>query len=456
MKTRTRHIAVVGSGPAGLYTIGHLLEKQGLSCQIDLYERLPTPWGLVRSGVAPDHPEKKLIIDRLFDRYLRDRRVHFIGNVTVGEHVTHDELVSVYDAVVYAVGATGDVALNVEGENLAGCHSAREFVEYYNGHPDAQLPSLNLATRRAVIVGNGNVALDVARILTTPTDKLKRTDIADRALAALQRSLIEEVIVLGRRGPLQAAFHNPEIEELEQSDDIDLMVDTTTALSLSEIATHGLPLDEQRKIATLRRAAARIPRDGRPKVILRFLGSPVRIEGSANGVTGLVIAINSLRRGMGGRWLSSPTGVLETIPTGLVFRAAGYRNEPSVDLPFDHERAVIRNSGGRVMEGDAPLPRTYVVGWAKRGCRGVIGSNKRCAGETAEAVIRDLDDASDLPLGRDRFIDHLRRRHPRLVELNGWLAIDRFEQLAGRSQRRPRVKLASHDELLACSDPAAS
>ena len=456
---RPLRVAVVGAGPAGIYAAGHLLAGPAGTyvdgrlvdltdgpVEVDVLERLPTPWGLVRGGVAPDHPDKKLVAE-LFETIARRPGFRFFGNVEVGRDVQPAELTRWYDAVIYAVGAAGDRALAIPGEALAGCLSAREFVAWYNGHPDYSDLRVDLSCERAVIIGNGNVALDVARILTLDCEALARTDIADHALRALRGSAIREVVILGRRGHLQAAFNTPELEELMRLPGVDLVVD--------EVPTADDMLDPpgwsvQRKLDVLRDCASSPPARRRKRIVLRFLTSPTALTGT-DRVESVLVVRNRLEHGADRRVRVRPTDERSAIPTGLVLRAIGYFGQSVPGLPFDEERGVIPNNGGRVLAGDQPTPGTYVTGWIKRGPSGIIGTNKKCSRDTVRALLADAV-AERLPTGNTldatAAATALSGRQPALVDDAGWRAIDRLERTAGRLTDRPRVKLSTMQELL--------
>lgn len=423
-------IAVVGAGPAGIYAIQHLLDQTAFDVTIDLFERLPTPWGLVRAGVAPDHPEKKEVGDRLFQFFLKRENVRFFGNVEIGTDLGHDDLAVHYAAVIYAVGANGDNPLGIDGETLPGSVSAREFVAWYNGHPDYRDHRFDLSCERAVIIGTGNVALDVARILALPVDELARTDIADHALAALRASRIKEVVIIGRRGAETAAFNNPELEELLHVPGLAIHVEGLDAVK----ADHpGLGWAVRRKLVTLARMNARSFADPARRILFRFDTVPIRISGE-DCVGGVAFAM--------------PDGAAGKVPCGLVVRAIGCRGTPFPGLPFDDRRNVIANDVGRV----AGVAGTYVTGWIKRGPRGVIGSNKRCADETVGSLLADAA-AGLLPNPAGGVIETLlAARGITTVSHAGWQRIDRAERSAGRPQGRPRVKLTEIDAMLACAD----
>jgi len=438
-------IAVIGSGPAGLYATGHLLENGGVPVEVDVFDRLPTPFGLVRSGVAPDHPEKKQVIDRLFDVYISHPRVRFFGNVEYGVDVSITDLRAWYDAVIFAVGANSDQAMGIPGESLAGCHSAREFVAWYNGHPDFSKNAFDLSSRRAVIVGNGNVALDVARMLTQPARALEKTDIADHAAIALSQSKIDEVLILGRRSHSYAAFNTPELEELHHLDGVDVHVENLGAETSPSKSNELLG----RKLKVLNGFAERPRVNGNRRIVLRFLASPVAVLGDTK-VRGVRIANNRMEANAAGDSVAVSTGIEEEVKAGLVLRATGYRGEALTALPFDPVKGLIPNRAGRVLERGAPMRGVYVTGWIKRGPRGVIGTNKKCALETVNYLLADLS-ASPRPKSAMSGPDIealLRKRKPDLVTGSFWNRIDRSERHQGVLQGRPRVKYATWSDLL--------
>jgi ferredoxin/flavodoxin---NADP+ reductase len=450
--SQTLRVAVVGTGPAGMYALGHLLDTRGVEVEVDLFERLPTPWGLVRAGVAPDHPEKKLVISRQFDFFLKSPCVHFFGNVDIGRDIRPAELSEWYDAVVYATGADSDTRMGIPGEELPGCWSAREFVAFYNGHPDYRELPFDLTCERAVVVGNGNVAFDVARILTMPVAELEKTDIADHALALLRRSAIQEVVILGRRGHLQGAFHNPELEELEHVEGVDVLVEGDDLPGEQEVVLEGADWETRRKVQTLRRLAQSEPTVGHKRIVLRFLTSPVELLGDGK-VERMLVVRNHLDRDAQGRLQARASEEESILEAGLVLRAIGYRGSPFPGLPFDERLGVIRNRHGRVTDGDRVLDGVYVTGWIKRGCRGIIGSNKKCARETVDCLLEDIEAGrvSCHGLKKDEVIAAVRSRKPDLVSRAGWLAIDHAERVAGRAQCRPRIKMTDTATMLACA-----
>jgi ferredoxin--NADP+ reductase len=452
-------IAVIGSGPAGFYAAGHLLKDPEAAVEVDMFERLPTPWGLVRSGVAPDHPKIKSVT-RIYEKTAAHQRFRYFGNVTFGEHVSREELLRHYHAIVYATGSPSDRPLGIPGEDLPGSHAATDFVGWYNGHPDqSDLEVDLLSAERAVVIGNGNVAIDVARMLVLAPEELAPTDTADHALAVLAASRVCEVVVIGRRGPAQSAFTNPELLELGELADADVIVDEQELERGLAVDDPNLATDAtaRRNVEILRSFAQREPA-GRPKrIVLRFLLSPTALVAGESGHLGAVELVrNELVASEDGTLRAQATDEHETITAGLLFRAIGYRGVPLPAVPFDERAAVIPNLGGRVQDTDSEeqLPGEYVVGWIKRGPSGVIGTNKKDAQETVDAILADLaagNGAIHIPPEPDPAAVEalLRERQPQLVTYEGWEAIDRHERSLGEAAGRPRVKLTSIEEMLA-------
>jgi ferredoxin/flavodoxin---NADP+ reductase len=469
-------IAVIGSGPAGFYTAGHLLKNADAAVEVDMLERLPTPWGLVRSGVAPDHPKIKSV-SRIYEKTAAHPRFRYFGNVNFGEHVSRDELLERYHAIVYATGSPSDRPLGISGEELPGSHAATEFVGWYNGHPDhTHLEFDLLSAERAVVIGNGNVALDVARMLVLAPEELAPTDTANHALEVLAASRVSEVVIVGRRGPAQAAFTNPELLELGELAGADVIVDNAElerALAVED-ADAQQDITSRRNVEILRDYASRPLKGHDKRIVLRFLASPAAFLPDEHGRLGTVELIrNELVATPDGGLRAQATDERETIAAGLAFRAIGYRGVPLPGVPFDERSAVIPNSAGRVLDADAgqPLPGEYVVGWIKRGPSGVIGTNKKDAQETVNALLADLASVSGnggggptsehdsepahtspthVPSDPDAASAEalLRSRQPELVTYSGWEAIDRHERALGEPEGRPRVKLTRIEELL--------
>jgi ferredoxin--NADP+ reductase len=449
-------VAVVGSGPAGFYAAGALLAADP-PAEVDMIERLPTPWGLVRLGVAPDHPKIKSV-SRAFERIAERPGFRFLGNVEIGRDLHHSDLVRLYDAVIYAVGAQTDRRMGIPGEDLPGSWPATAFVAWYNGHPDYQELEFDLDVERVVVVGNGNVAVDVARMLALTPEELAPTDTTDAAIEAMTSSKIREIVMLGRRGPVQAAFTTPELKELGELAGADVIVDPAD-LELdpaSEAALAG-NTEATRNLEVLREYAARAP-EGKPKrLLLRFAVSPVALHGEER-VESVDVVRNQLVE-QSGQIRPVPTDERETIPAGLVLRSVGYRGVALPEVPFDENRGTIRNDRGRVLdESGAPLPGVYCTGWIKRGPNGVIGTNKKDATETVELLLEDRASGALAARGTtaetvDAFLDE--RSVPRVL-YTGWTAIDTHERGRGEEQGRPRVKLCTWDELLGAAEAVAA
>jgi ferredoxin--NADP+ reductase len=452
---RPYHVAIVGSGPSGFFAAASLLKaadaSEDIDVAVDMLEMLPTPWGLVRSGVAPDHPKIKSI-SKQFEKTATDPRFRFFGNVVVGEHVESAELAEQYDAVIYAVGAQSDRALNIPGEDLPGSIAAVDFVGWYNAHPNFHDMMPDLSGRRAVVIGNGNVALDVARILITDPEVLAGTDIADHALDSLRPRGVEEVVIIGRRGPLQTAFTTLELRELADLEGIDVIVDPADLEGITDEDAAAVGKVCKQNIAALRGYASREPRPGHRRMVFRFLTSPIEIKGDGK-VERIVLGRNELVTDDSGRTTARDTGDREELPVQLVVRSVGYRGVPTPGLPFDDKSATIPNAAGRV-KGSR---NEYVVGWIKRGPTGVIGTNKRDSQDTVDTLLADLADADDSDLAdfscdhADKLVDWLTSRQPKLVTSAHWDLIDRFERAAGEPHGRPRVKLPNLAELLRIS-----
>lgn len=448
---RPYYVAIVGAGPSGYFAAASLLRfadtsvaAGGPDVRIDMLEMLPTPWGLVRSGVAPDHPKIKSI-SRTFEKTAEDPRFRFFGNVTVGGQVSADELSERYDAVVYAVGTQSDRMMGIPGEELPGSVAAVDFVGWYNAHPHFTEMAPDISAGRAVVVGNGNVAIDVARILVTDPDVLAKTDIADHALEALRERGISEVVIAGRRGPLQAAFTTLEIRELGELEGVDVIVDPADLAGISDEDAQAAGKTEAANIKVLRGYATREPRPGNRRIVFRFCTSPVAIHG-AERVEEIVLGRNELVE-HDGRVVARDTEERETLPVNLVVRAVGYHGVPVPELPFDDGRGTIPHTGGKV----TGRSNDYVTGWIKRGPSGVIGTNKSDSQDTVENLWEDLTGEQPHERGAD-YADELAAwlltRQPQLVTAAHWRAIDAHERAAGEPDGRPRRKLARVEELL--------
>ncbi|WP_199253657.1 FAD-dependent oxidoreductase [Mycolicibacterium mengxianglii] len=445
-QTRPHRVAIVGSGPSGFFAAASLL-KADPDVRVDMLEMLPTPWGLVRSGVAPDHPKIKSISAQ-FDNIAQDPRFRFFGNITVGDHVQAAELAARYDAVVYAVGAQSDRPLNIPGEDLPGSVAAVDFVGWYNAHPHFEEIAPDLSGGRAIVVGNGNVALDVARVLVTDPSSLAATDIADHALKSLHGRGVEEVVVVGRRGPLQATFTTLELRELKDLEglaDVDVIVDPEDFAGITDADLEAAGKTVKQNIKALRAFLDRPTTPGHRRIVFRFRTSPIAIHGT-DRVESVVLGRNELVED-GGRIVAKDTGEREELAAQLVVRAVGYRGVATPGLPFDETTGTIPHSDGRV----SGRGNEYVVGWIKRGPSGVIGSNKKDSQATVDTLLGDLAGA-DLPERPDDYDNELvmwlLSRQPKLVTDDHWRLIDDHERTAGEPHGRPRVKLSSVAEML--------
>jgi ferredoxin/flavodoxin---NADP+ reductase len=454
---RPLRVAIVGSGPSGFYAAGHLLKCKShpdLCVQVDMFDRLPTPWGLVRGGVAPDHPNIKAV-SRVYEKTAEHPEFRFYGNVELGRDLSHEDLTDRYHAVIYAVGAQTDRRMGIPGEDLPGSWAATEFVAWYNGHPDYRDLEFDLSSERAIVVGNGNVATDVARMLALTREELAQTDVADHALEVLAESNVKEIVVLGRRGPAQAAFTNPELLELGEMTDADVFVDPGDVeldpLSKAFIESDAAHTTAKKNVDIITGYAAREPLGKRRRIVLRFLVSPVEILGS-DRVEGIRFAHNELVES-DGAIRARATDITEELDCGLVFRSIGYRGTQLPGVPFDEQTCTIPNDGGRVRDRTGE----YAVGWIKRGPTGIIGTNKRDAQETVDTLLADLDAdrlAKPADPDRDSLEALVAERQPDAVSYAGWQAVDRAEKEAGEPHGRPRVKLCSFDELLEAAKDA--
>ncbi len=450
-------VAIVGSGPAAFYVAEHLIKRLGEGVAIDMFERLPAPFGLVRFGVAPDHQKIKNVT-KVFEKIAQRPGFRFFGNVEYGRHVGLDDLERFYHQICFATGAQTDRPLGIPGEELAGSHAATEFVAWYNGHPDYRECSFDLSARRVAVVGVGNVAVDVARVLCRTTDELATTDIADHALEALSESRVEEVVMLGRRGPAQAAFTNPEIRELAELEGADLVVRADEMeldeLSRAQVEESG-SRDLLKKLEILQGVVGREPAGKPRRLTLRFLVSPVELIGEAGGrVTSMRITRNRLVAGRGGKLRAEPTGETEVLDVGLVFRSVGYRGVEIAGVPFHDGWGIVPNEAGRITceDGSGSLAGLYVSGWIKRGPSGVIGTNKPDAGETVASMMEDLESgAVPSPPEPDpgAALRLVQERQPDYVSYESWKLLDELEVAKGRESGRPRVKYATVEEMLA-------
>lgn len=444
-----RRVAMIGAGPAAMYTVEELVRHPGVA--VDVLDQLPTPWGLVRAGVAPDHPSTKGV-EKVFAKVAAHPSVRLLLNVEVGADVTVEELTARYDAVVAACGSATDRRLGLEGEDLPGCHAATDLVAWYNGHPDAP-DGPDLSEERVVIVGSGNVALDVARILLADPDQLARTDISDRALEALRASKVREVVLLARRGIAHAACTLGELVALGDLAGVDVTVDADERELYGTTYRESLDSVAAGKLRVVRDLAARAPTGAARRLVLRFMASPREILAVDGRVSGLSVT----RTRLDAEGAAQPTDTTQTLPAGLVVRAIGYRGAPVAGLPFDESTGTVPHDGGRVLDrpGGSVVPGLYTAGWIKRGPSGGIGANKACGRETARAVAADLGCAPPAAHPGD-LVDLLVERGVVVVDEHGWFRIDTAEVAAGRPLRRPRVKITDRRALLASADGLTS
>jgi ferredoxin/flavodoxin---NADP+ reductase len=478
---KTLEVAVVGSGPAGLYTAEALIKQSAAldppqAIRVDVLDRLPTPYGLVRYGVAPDHKSIKSIAEYLRG-VLEHDGVRFLGAVHLGDDVTRDDLLASYDAVVYATGAMRDRRLGIPGEDLPGSVAATDFVNWYCGHPDVDPGAFMLDAESVAVIGVGNVAVDVARILARNPEDLRETDVSQPVLEALMASKVREVHMIGRRGPAQAKFTTKELRELGELDGVDIVVGegeadldafdpTGESAALAQADRHV-----RGNYTVISGWAGRSPAGGARRLTVRFWLRPVEIQGPQR-VTGLTL--ERTRLDDGGAFTG--TGEYETLAAQMVLRSVGYQSVPLPGVPFDERSSVVPNSDGRVLGADGqPLPREYVAGWLKRGPTGVIGTNKSDAAQTVRSLLADLaggpgPDDVQLPragllrypepasgAGADqvagpgpasRFEELLASRGIRPVSYADWLKIETAEKdLAASLGRGGRVKLACRDDI---------
>jgi len=449
-------VAVVGSGPAGFYTAEHLLKNADLKVTVDMFDRLPTPFGLVRFGVAPDHQKIKNVT-RVFEKIASLDGFRFLGNVDVGSDITLQDLQNHYHQVCYATGAPSDRRMGIEGEDLQRSHPATDFVAWYNGHPDYRDYEFDLSVKSVAVVGVGNVAVDVARILCLTEEELKKTDIAEHALEQLIESNITDVYMLGRRGPAQAAFTNPEARELGELAGADIIVKPEEA-ALDPLSQELVEKEDDRKlrqkIEMIQAFSAKEPEGKSKRLTLRFLVSPVALLDDGNGgVGGMQIVKNELTRTDDGWIKPRATETTEDIPVDMVFRSVGYRGTPIADLPFDDKRATVPQTNGRVTDGGGgkQIPGLYVAGWIKRGPTGIIGTNKPDGYETAASMAED----AAMGIGFDPnntsidAVDSLAKAKGfRPVSFDEWKRIDELETERGLAKGKPRDKFTRVSEII--------
>jgi ferredoxin/flavodoxin---NADP+ reductase len=441
------HVAIVGSGPSGFYAAEALLEG-GLPIQVDMFERLPAPFGLVRYGVAPDHQKLKQVTD-VFEQIAEHPRFAFHGNVEIGTDLNLADLRSHYHAVIVCCGAAGDRRLGIPGEDLQGIHGASEFVGWYNGHPDFQHLDFDLSHEALVVVGNGNVALDVCRIFGKTLDELRASDITERALEQLATSRVREIHLVGRRGPAQARFTTKELREFGALADC-TPVAATDDLALAATCWRELESPNQaaasRNLKVLRQFTA--PSGQARRCFFRFFLSPREAVGSER--LEQVIFDRTRLEGAAFEQRATPTGETVALDAGLLFRSVGYRGAPVAGLPFDSCRGIIPNRNGRIVDAAGrPQPGLYVAGWIKRGPSGTIGANRACAAETAGAIFSDLSAQLRPRPGRNALRGPLAGRS--VVTMDGWRRIDLLERRLGVPKGKPREKLTTSAAMLAAA-----
>lgn len=449
-------VAIIGSGPAGFYACEHLFKKQEYNFSIDMFDRLPTPHGLVRSGVAPDHQKIKSVT-RVYDKIASNENFRFFGLVEYGKHITIDDLKKHYHIVIFATGAQTDRKMNIPGEDLNGSHTATEFVAWYNGHPDYRDYKFDLSQERVAIVGVGNVAVDVARVLCRTEEELMQTDIADYALGALKESKVKEVYLLGRRGPAQAAFTNPEVRELGNLDDAHAIT-RIEEVELDEFTKELLEKKEDRslvkKIEILNSYSEDIEFQKSKKLYIRFLVSPLEIIGDEEGnVKAIKLVKNELYKTDDGSLRPRATEETEELKVGLVFRSIGYHGVPLPEVPFHEKWGVIHNERGRVIDPDTQqhVHGIYSTGWIKRGPTGVIGTNKQDSGETVECIIEDISRGKLLSPEAPRpsqISELIKERQPQYFSYEDWLKLNELEISKGAEQGRPRIKYTNIADML--------
>ena len=447
-------VAIVGSGPSGFYAADAYFKQPDLIVYVDMFDRLPTPFGLVRGGVAPDHDKIKTVTKQ-YDKIALNPRFRFFGNVEFGRDITHETLTQHYHQIIYATGAQTDRQMGIPGEELLNSHPATEFVGWYNAHPDYRDLRFDLSQERVAVIGNGNVAMDVARILASTPEELTNTDIADYALDALAKSRVKEIYVLGRRGPAQAAFTNPEIKELGLMHDADVIVPGEDAvldpLSQAALATSG-DKTAQKNVDILQQYAAQGATGKTRQIIFRFLVSPVELIGT-DRVEAIKIIKNELVQSDDGSLRPRATEQSETIPVGLVFRSIGYKGVALPDVPFDAKSGVIPNDHGRVLDAESkkPVLGEYVTGWIKRGPSGIIGTNRPDSVETVEAALADMRAGNTLnpaSVSPDAIPNLLNQNGVDYVTYEDWRRLDQEEIARGTAINRPRLKFSRVEDMM--------
>ncbi|MBE0615465.1 MAG: FAD-dependent oxidoreductase [Burkholderiales bacterium] len=442
-------VAIIGSGPAGFYAAEALLKRADAVIDVDMFERLPTPYGLVRGGVAPDHQKIKTVI-RVFAATAARPTFRFLGNVCLGRDVTVEELRGHYDQIVYATGNEADRRLGIPGEGITRCTPATVFVGWYNGHPDYRNAKIDLSVERVAVVGNGNVAVDAARILLRTPAELEKTDVAAHALEVLRNSRVREVYMLGRRGPEQAAFSPAELKELGTMEAADPVIAPSELAGCAQTTDNA---ETNRNLKVLRAFVERSPREGTRKLHLRFLVSPTEIVAdAAGGVAGIALERNRLEARPDGTLAARGTGEIETLSVGMVLPAIGYAAERIAGVPYDEKARIIANEDGRVVDAAsrAVIANEYVVGWARSGPQGLIGEHKRASAHVVEHMIADGKALAVRALpGRDAILTLLRERGVQPVSFDEWKQLDDVEVARGARRGAPRDKIVDVEAMLA-------
>ena len=447
-------IAIIGSGPAGFFAADHLFKNSNLNIEIDMYDKLPTPFGLVRSGVAPDHQKIKTVT-KVYDKIAGNPKFRFYGLIEFGNHITFEDLKKHYHQILFATGAQTDRRMNIPGEDLKRSHTATEFVAWYNGHPDFIGLEFDPSVEKIAIIGIGNVAVDVARILCRSENELSKTDITDYAFEKLKNSNLKEIYMIGRRGPAQAAFTNPEIKELGNLEIADVLT-FKEEVELDDLTTRYLldnPDRSTEKKVEMLKEFSNNSRTKKKCLTIRFLLSPIKLLSDGNGnVKGLRLVKNRLYKSGDGSLRARASDEYETLNVDMVFRSIGYQGIPLPGIPFNENRGIIPNKKGRVtdQEGNKILTGLYATGWIKRGPTGVIGTNKKDSGETVSLMIKDIHNNKTFQpesLGADKIEALIKEKNSEYINYEDWLKINREEIKRGEKQGKPRVKFTKIEDI---------
>jgi ferredoxin/flavodoxin---NADP+ reductase len=454
-KSRPLTVAIIGSGPSGFYAADHLMKQEDINIEVDIFEKLPTPYGLVRAGVAPDHQQIKSV-SKIYEKLAQNPRFRFWGNVELGKDIQKSEFFNYFDAIIYAVGAQSDRSMNIKGEELIGSYSATEFVGWYNGHPDYRNLEFDFSGENAVIIGIGNVALDIARILAKSIDELSKTDITQHALDNLALSKIKNIYVIARRGPMQSAFTPAGTKELFKMEDAAAFVKPEELKIEKETKNIITESGDKRIIQNLQfleNISKNDPAQYSKIIQILFRRSPLELYGSDIKVSGIKIVKNELFQDEFGNLKAKATDVMEDIPTNLVFSSIGYKVNPMHDVSFDDKNGIIANQNGRVYDlaNNIVIENEYVTGWAKRGPSGVIGTNKPDSIETVNFLLDDFKNKTAENLSdsqESRIHSWLKSKNLQFVPFDQWKILDTHETALGESKEKPREKVTSIAEML--------